>query len=207
MELATTCIDRQIDALSNLHEVIKTPEYKQILDLVCRVAKDNYASRVMVAGVGKNSNIASKISETMASLGIPSFYLNVSHCGHGDYGFVGYQDIILHISRSGTTDEMVQAIRHLRKIRPDVAQVLFHCKKDKPRESALDVELFIGSVVEGDEFNLAPTTSTTALLCILDTISVQASHSIGFKRMDFLKYHPSGALGEMLKAESAGLTK
>lgn len=207
MELATTCIDRQIEALTNLHDVIRTPEYKQVLDMVCRVAKDNYASRVMVAGVGKNSNIASKISETMASLGVPSFYLNVSHCGHGDFGMVGPRDIILHISRSGTTAEMVQAIRHLRSIRPHVGQVLIHCKKDKPPEPAVDVELFIGAVVEGDEFGLAPTTSTTALLCILDTISVQASHAIGFERMDFLKYHPSGALGEMLKAESVGLAK
>jgi arabinose-5-phosphate isomerase len=171
--------------------------------MVTNVATQNYSTRVMIAGVGKNSNIASKISETMASLGIPSMSLNVSHLGHGDYGMVGHNDIIIHISRSGTTREMVIAIEHLRLIRPNVKQILIHCKKDKPKNPNVDVELFIGAVAEGDEFGLAPTTSTTALLCTLDCISVQVSHNIGFQRLDFLKFHPDGNLGEMLKAELA----
>jgi len=202
-ELATQCIDRQVAALARLHAVIETAEYNQIVEIVTEVAKQNYASRVLIAGVGKNSNIASKIAETMASLGIPSFYLNVSHCGHGDFGFVGPNDVIIHISRSGQTREMMVAMEHLKLIRPDVVQILIHCKKDKPANKFADVELFIGAVAEGDEFGLAPTTSTTALLCTLDCISVQVSHNIGFKRLDFLKFHPDGALGEMLKAEAA----
>lgn len=200
-ELAVTCIDRQVAAISRLHAVIKTPEYELLLKHIIAVAKDNYIRRVMIAGVGKNANIASKISETMASLGIPSFYLNVSHCGHGDFGFVGPHDIIVHISRSGTTREMITAMDHIRLIRPDVFQALIHCKANKPKAESADVELFIGAVAEGDEFELAPTTSTTALLCILDCLSVQASNAIGFKRLDFLKFHPDGALGDKLKAE------
>lgn len=199
--LAKNCIDRQIAALSRLHHVVETPEYEEILKLVIDVARDDYKRRVMIAGVGKNSNIASKISETMASLGIPSFYLNVSHCGHGDFGFIGHWDVIIHISRSGMTREMLEAIEHISLIRPEVKQVLIHCKKGKPVNPHVAVELFIGSVAEGDEFELAPTTSTTALLCTLDTISVQASNAIGFKRLDFLKFHPDGQLGELLKKE------
>ncbi len=199
--LAVQCIDRQIAAISRLHAVINTNEYHAILSAVVAVAKDDYKRRVMIAGVGKNSNIASKISETMASLGIPSFYLNVSHCGHGDFGFIGHNDVIIHISRSGTTREMVEAMAHIKKIRPHATQVLIHCKPNKPVNNNADIELFIGAVAEGDEFELAPTTSTTALLCTLDTISVQASHAIGFKRLDFLKFHPDGALGAMLKEE------
>lgn len=201
--LATQCIDRQVAALARLHAVIETAEYAQIVEVITEVAKQNYAARVMIAGVGKNSNIAHKISETMASLGIPSFYLNVSHCGHGDFGFVGPNDVIIHISRSGKTREMLEAIDHLKLIRPDVVQILIHCKKDKEPNPNVDIELFIGAVAEGDEFGLAPTTSTTALLCTLDCISVQVSHNIDFKRLDFLKFHPDGALGAMLKAETA----
>lgn len=205
MTLAAQCIDRQIAALSRLHRVVATSEYSQILNKICEIAKTNYARRVMIAGVGKNANIASKISETMASLGIPSFYLNVSHCGHGDLGFVGPTDMVIHISRSGTTREMMFVIDHLREIRPDVFQVLIHCKTNKVVNPNIDVELFIGDVAEGDEFALAPTTSTTALLCTLDCLSVEASHAIGFQRLDFLKFHPDGALGDMLKKEKKGL--
>lgn len=204
-QLARTCVDRQVQALSGLYSVIETPEYEIIVDLITEYAARDYKSRIMIAGVGKNSNIASKISETMASLGIPSFYLNISHCGHGDYGFIGHDDVIIHISRSGTTREMVQAMEHIRVIRPHVNQVLIHCKKDKPKNLSANIELFIGAVAEGDEFGLAPTTSTTALLCILDCISVQVSHNIGFKRFDFLKLHPEGALGDLLKAEQAAI--
>jgi D-arabinose 5-phosphate isomerase GutQ len=200
-DLAIQCIDRQISALTRLHSVIETEEYRQILLNVIDVAMAGYKRRVMISGIGKNANIATKISETMASLGIPSMYLNASHTGHGDFGFIGPEDMIIHISRSGTTREMLTAMDHIRSIRPKVKQVLVHCKFGKPKAAATDYELFIGTVAEGDEFGLAPTTSTTALLCTLDCLSVQASNAIGFKRLDFLKYHPDGALGEMLKAE------
>lgn len=202
-ELATQCIDRQIAALSRLHHVVETAEYRTILGHIIRVAKDGYTRRVMISGVGKNANIATKISETMASLGIPSMYLNASHTGHGDFGFIGHKDIIIHISRSGTTREMVDAMKHIRLIRPGVCQILIHCKKDKPTNPMADIELFIGAVAEGDEFGLAPTTSTTALLCTLDCLSVEASNAIGFQRLDFLKFHPDGALGDLLKKEVA----
>jgi arabinose-5-phosphate isomerase len=111
--------------------------------------------------------------------------------------------VIIHISRSGTTREMLEAIEHISLIRPTVTQILIHCKPTKPRNENVQIEICLGAVPEGDEHALAPTTSTTQLLCFLDCVSVQASHNIGFERLDFLKYHPDGALGEMLKAEKA----
>lgn len=202
--LALQCIERQVQALSILPEIVSTsPQYQQIVTMVAELSQANDGRRVLMAGVGKNSNIAAKISQTMASLGIPSMAINVSHLGHGDYGFIGKNDVIIHISRSGTTREMLEGIEHIKLIFPDVKQVLIHCKPSKPENLNVDVELCIGSVAEGDEHGLAPTTSTTALLCILDCISVQVSNLIGFERMDFLKFHPDGALGEMLKAEAA----
>ncbi len=202
--LALQCIQRQVDALTGLSEIVtSSPEYQQIVTLVSELAAANDGRRVLMAGVGKNSNIAAKISQTMASLGIPSMAINVSHLGHGDYGFIGSRDVVIHISRSGTTREMLEGIEHIKLIFPGVKQVLIHCKPSKPENVDVDIELCIGAVKEGDEHELAPTTSTTALLCILDCISVQVSSLIGFERMDFLKFHPDGALGEMLKAEAA----
>lgn len=199
--LATHCIDQQIAALQNLYGVVSSADYARVMSVLVPIVKSgDYSRRIIMAGVGKNSNIAAKISETMASLGIPSFYLNITHCGHGDFGFIGHEDVIIHISRSGQTEEMLQVINYVKVIRPNVKQILIHCKKDKAPSKA-DVELFIGGVVEGDREGLAPTTSTTALLCILDTIAVTLSDMGGFTRMDFLKYHPAGALGAMLKAE------
>jgi D-arabinose 5-phosphate isomerase GutQ len=96
---------------------------------------------------------------------------------------------------------MMTAISHIREMYHDVTQILIHCKKNKPLNDDIDYELFIGEAIEGDEFGLAPTTSTTMLLCVLDAISVAVSNRLGFKRMDFLQFHPDGALGDLLKAE------
>jgi D-arabinose 5-phosphate isomerase GutQ len=198
--LAASCINKQINALQNLHSVIETAEYKKTIAFLSQFT--DYSKRIIIAGVGKNSNIATKISESMASLGIPSMPLNITHCGHGDFGFIGHNDCIIHISRSGQTEEMLQVIDYVQVIRPDVVQILIHCKKDKPASNA-DYELYIGTVQEGDKEGLAPTSSTTALLCMLDCISVTLSEINGFTRSDFLKYHPAGALGAMLKQEKA----
>lgn len=199
--LVENVIDKQVSALQALYAVVETKTFLDIVKHLTMAALCNYERRIIMTGVGKNANIAAKIAETMASLGIPAFYLNTAHTGHGDYGFVGPRDVIVHISRSGTTREMLDTIDHLKLIRPQVTQVLIHCKPEKPNNPLLDYELCIGKAIEGDEFQLAPTTSTTALLCILDCIAVQVSHNIGFKRLDFLKFHPDGALGAMLKAE------
>jgi len=198
--LAEHCIDKQISALENLYSVIHTEEYKQIIDFLSTFT--DYSRRIIIAGVGKNANIATKISETMASLGLSTMPLNITHCGHGDFGYISPDDCIIHISRSGQTQEMLDVINYVKIIRPNVKQILIHCKKDKPKSNA-DYELFIGTVIEGDKEGLAPTSSTTALLCILDCISVTLSDLKGFTRMDFLKYHPAGALGSMLAAEKA----
>lgn len=200
--LAENCIAQQIKALQNLYSVITTEVYVEILDIITELTINRDSGRrLILAGVGKNANIATKISETMASLGIPTFYLNISHCGHGDYGFINKNDVIIHVSRSGKTREMLEVIEHVKLILPTVKQILIHCNDTKPANSTLDLELFIGSVVEGDEFGLAPTTSTTALLCLLDSLAVEASHRAGFAELDFLKNHPDGALGERLKAK------
>jgi D-arabinose 5-phosphate isomerase GutQ len=204
-DLALLCIQRQIEALSFLPAVVQSSEYKKIVELITNITTAEQKHNVFMAGVGKNANIASKISQTLSSLGVPSAALNVTHLAHGDFGMIRPGDVIIHISRSGTTKEMLDAIDHIRFIFPDVIQVLIHCKQGKPINPALDSELFIGAVKEGDEHELAPTTSTTALLCILDCISVQVSANIGFSRHDFLRFHPGGALGELLKAEQKAL--
>ena len=193
-------------ALGKVSEAVLTDQYYELVSTIFRhVFNDchdsiTYNRRLIITGVGKNANIAAKISETMASLGIPSFYLNTAHAPHGDFGFIGPHDALIHISRSGTTQEMLGVIGHVKLIRPEVLQVLVHCNPSAPNSGA-DIDFCIGKITEGDEHKLAPTSSTTALLCFLDAVAVSISTIIGFGRMDFLNLHPAGALGKMLAAE------
>lgn len=201
---AINVVCKQINGLGELARAIKANEelYTKIVDMLTPFVLDqNYSKRIIITGVGKNANLATKASETFASLGIPSMYLNSCHYTHGDAGFIGPNDIVIHISRSGTTPELIQAARHLRSIRPSVVQILFHCNPTKEVESAFDIEFFAGEAIEADANKLAPTTSTTILLVLLDTIGIQLSKQIKFTRADFLRYHPGGALGNMLQNE------
>ena len=191
----------QQQALMMLYGNLESEDYRRILWSLVDTAKDQeYNRRIIITGVGKNSNLATKASETFASLGIPSMYLNTCHYSHGDAGFIGPNDTLIHVSRSGTTAELLFAVDHLRQIKPTVNQILLHCNPDL--NSGIQSKFnHVFCTGESDTHNLAPTTSTTLLLTLLDTIAINLSDWIGFERKDFLKYHPGGALGKMLKDE------
>lgn len=195
----------QAQALDALASRIRHDQesYNRILSVLRIPGLSNYESRVIITGVGKNANIATKASETMASLGIPSLYLNTGHYSHGDAGFIGPDDVLVHISRSGKTEEMLNVAAHLRKIRPSVNQILLHCNPDIPAEyaSLFDFTFCTGKAIEIDDNKLAPTMSTTLLLALIDTFAINLSAERNFKPEDFLTFHPGGALGAQLRGD------
>lgn len=206
IDLALKVVEDQTNALDCLYSAIALngDKYSNMIDILKVVAASNYRQRIMITGVGKNSNLATKASETFASLGIPSMYLNTCHYSHGDAGFIGHDDVVIHVSRSGKTEEMQYMARHLKTIRPNVLQILLHCNSQLTEEqkAPFDIEFGIPGIVECDDNHLAPTTSTTVLLVLLDTIGVILSKHLRFTREDFYSYHPGGSLGAMLKSES-----
>ena len=196
-QLAVNSVLVQQKALDSVHKIVQTDEFKELLIILnTRVPE----SRIIVTGVGKNSNLATKASETFASLGIKSLYVNASHYFHGDAGFISNDDIIIHVSRSGKTQEIIQMNKHLKE-NFKVTQVLLHCNDSLHQsiEEKFNYSIGIPDIVECDEHNLAPTTSTTVLLVLLDVIAIYLSSESGFTPKDFYKYHPGGSLGERLK--------
>lgn len=195
----------QAQALDILTSVVQNDEknYLQILSVLGIPGLSNYEGRVIITGVGKNANIATKASETMASLGIPSMYLNTGHYSHGDAGFIGPDDVVVHISRSGKTEEMLGVVAHLRSIRPGVNQILLHCNPDLSTDilRMFDYNFCTGKAIEIDDNKLAPTMSTTLLLALIDTFAINLSAARNFTPDDFLTFHPGGALGAMLRGD------
>lgn len=194
-------LNKQLNAIQSLMNKIALHEkdFAKLIDLLKPVVADNYKSRLIITGVGKNANLATKASETFASLGIPSMYLNSCHYSHGDSGFIGPNDIVIHVSKSGKTQEMVYAASHLRKIRPKVIQILLCC--DETKNETFDYIFSIGKIEEADDNGLAPTSSSTVLLALLDTIGVILSSMVGFKPEHFYAFHPGGSLGKKLERE------
>ena len=133
-----------------------------------------------------------------------SGYKNPTNYLHGDAGYIEDEDCVVYITRSGKTDEIHAMALHLYSNRPHINQYLIHCNEDLQLGWPVNPftrELFIPNIDEGDELELAPTTSTTVFLCLLDSITVALSSELEFTKEDFLSYHPGGNLGNILRKE------
>lgn len=156
----------------------------------------NCKGKVIITGMGKPGHIAKKIAATFSSLGTPSFYLNPAEAMHGDLGMVSSQDVVVIISYSGESSEIVGIISAIKLIGAKVISLTGNGESTLAKYS--DIVQVFPKFHEACHLGLAPTSSTTAELCYGDALAIVASELYGFKDTDFGKYHPAGALGKRL---------
>ncbi|HEY6365730.1 MAG TPA: KpsF/GutQ family sugar-phosphate isomerase [Candidatus Binatia bacterium] len=152
--------------------------------------------KVVVTGLGKSGLICRKIAATFSSLGTPSFFLHAADANHGDMGMVMEGDVVLAISNSGETEEILTLIPILKRI--GVRLIAISGKRDSTLSRAADVVLDAGVPEEACPFGLSPTASTTAALALGDALAVILLERKGFKEEDFALRHPGGTLGRKL---------
>jgi arabinose-5-phosphate isomerase len=152
--------------------------------------------RVVVTGMGKSGHIASKIAATLASTGTPAFFMHPAEASHGDLGMITDQDLLLAISYSGETDEIVTILPLVKRMGAKL--VTLTGNPDSTLAKTADVHLDVGVTEEACPLNLAPTASTTATLAMGDALAVALLKSRGFTAEDFARSHPSGSLGKRL---------
>lgn len=152
--------------------------------------------KVIVTGMGKPGHIATKIAATFSSLGTPSFCLHPAEAMHGDLGMISSDDIVLAISYSGESDEIVRILPNIKLIGAKI--IALTGNKDSTLAKAADITQVLPKFKEACYLGLAPTSSTTAELCFGDALAVVASGIYGFKDADFGKFHPAGSLGKKL---------
>ena len=153
-------------------------------------------SKIIVVGIGKSGNVGRKISATLTSTGSTSVVLNSVDALHGDLGIVNDGDVILALSYSGESEELLNLIPALKRFSVKIISFTGAPKSSLTRYS--DVVLNVRVPKEACPFNLAPTASTTAMLAMGDALAMAVLQARGFKRSDFAKYHPSGAIGRAL---------
>jgi len=152
--------------------------------------------RVVVTGMGKSGHIASKIAATLASTGTPAFFMHPAEASHGDLGMITDQDLLLAISYSGESDEIITFLPLVKRLGAKL--VTMTGNPDSTLANAADVHLDVGVTEEACPLNLAPTASTTATLAMGDALAVALLKYRGFTAEDFARSHPSGALGKRL---------
>ncbi|MBC8063462.1 MAG: KpsF/GutQ family sugar-phosphate isomerase [Chlorobia bacterium] len=152
--------------------------------------------RVITCGVGKSGHIARKTAGTLSSTGTPSLFLHAAEAVHGDLGMVTAGDVVILYSHSGETDEVVRLFPSIRAQGAKSILVTGRPGSSAGREADLCLNTFVEE--EACPNNLAPTTSTTAMLALSDALAVATMDRRGFSKDDFARFHPSGALGKRL---------
>jgi len=152
--------------------------------------------RVVVTGMGKSGIVAQKISATLASTGTPSLFLHAAEAVHGDLGRITPEDVVIALSNSGNSEEVVRLIKPIKTLgAPLIAMT-------RDRTSLLarhaDVLLHIGDVTEACPMGIVPTASTTAMMVLGDALAVSVFNRRGFSREDYARFHPGGQLGRQL---------
>ena len=152
--------------------------------------------KVVIAGVGKNWHIGNKIAATFTSTGTPTVALHPIEAMHGDFGIVCQNDILLAMSYSGASDELIALLQPVK--RKGVKIIAMTADPDSPLAQHSDIIVSIRVDQEACPFNMAPTTSTTATLALGDAMAMVMLEARGFKIEDYAKLHPGGAIGRTL---------
>lgn len=152
--------------------------------------------RVVCTGMGKSGHVARKIAATLASTGTPAFFMHPGEASHGDLGMVTDHDVVLALSYSGESDEILTIIPALKRL--GVPLVAMTGRPQSSMAGLADVHLDVSVPAEACPHNLAPTTSTTASLALGDALAVAVLDARGFTSEDFARSHPAGALGRRL---------
>lgn len=182
--------DKEIEALKRTRDQLDG-SFVEILDIILKCK-----GKVIVTGMGKPGHIAEKMAATFASLGTPSFYLHPAEAMHGDLGMITEDDVVILISYSGESDEIIRILPSIKLIGAKTIAITGNVKSILARNS--DFLQVLPEFEEACALGLAPTSSTTVELCYGDALAVVASKVYGYKEADFGKFHPAGALGKKL---------
>ena len=190
---AREVFDIEIAALKAVRALLDQ-SFDRAVGIVVEALKQR--GKIVILGIGKSGNVGSKIAATLTSTGSTAVILNSVDALHGDVGIVNDGDVILTLSYSGESEELLNLLPALKRFSVRIISFTGNLKSSLARHS--DVSLNVKVPKEACPFNLAPTSSTTAMLVMGDALAMAVLQARGFKQKDFAKYHPSGAIGRAM---------
>ncbi len=186
--------NRVLDIESAAIEDLKGGLNQSFVD-ACEACR-NCKGKIIVMGLGKSGHIADKMAATFASTGTPAFFIHPSEAIHGDLGMIDKEDVVLILSYSGETEEIVSLIPIIKNMGITIIALTGNKKSKLSKEATINLNVEVKE--EACPMNLAPTASTTAALAMGDAIAVALLEKKGFTKEDFAKSHPGGSLGKKL---------
>lgn len=189
-KVALKTLSVEVDALNVL-----ATQIDERFNQACRIILQ-CQGRVVVTGMGKSGHIGRKMAATFASTGTPSFFMHPGEAGHGDLGMLVRGDVLIAISNSGKSDEIMMLMPLIKHLQVPMISISGDASGPMPQNA--DVALTLGHIEEACPLGLAPTSSTTATLALGDALAVALLEARGFTADDFARSHPAGALGKRL---------
>jgi arabinose-5-phosphate isomerase len=183
-----------LQSLANRLDSTMAESFDEAVNLILKCGEGR--GRVIVTGMGKSGIIAQKIAATLSSTGSPALFLHPAEAVHGDLGVLMPGDVVIALSASGETEEILRLLATLK--RKGDALISFCCNPGSTLAKASDIVLDVSVEREACGMNLAPTASTTAMLALGDALAIAVSQRKGFRPEDFADLHPGGKLGKKL---------
>lgn len=190
LQRAIEVFEIEIETLKSIQSTLD----KSILEVINYI--NNATGKVILIGIGKSGHISRKIAATMSSMGTPSFYVHPGEACHGDLGMIEGEDIVILISNSGETEEVINLLPSIRKIGAKIISISSDHKSTLAKNADYSVEIKVSK--EACYMNIAPTSSTTAVLVYGDALAICLAEQKGFKKDDFGVFHPKGSIGRRL---------
>ncbi len=187
-------VRRAAEELASLQEDLPDTYFDETVAIIRRA--EAAGGRVHVTGVGKSRHIGRKLAATLQSTGTKAYFLDPADCNHGDSGQVAEGDVVIALSHSGTTAELMAAVRTLVANGATIVAITGNLASDLARSSAAVLHVPVDG--EGGPLGLAPTVSTSCQLAVADGLAMALKADRGFTREDFARYHPGGSLGKKL---------
>ncbi len=193
------------DKLKTLGKAVIETEQEAILSLTERIDNKfvdachiifDCKGRIVVTGMGKSGHVANKIAATLASTGTPSFFVHPGEASHGDLGMITPDDVVIALSNSGETDEIVALLPVIKRLNTPLITLTGHPDSTLAKTSNINIDVSVKK--EACPLGLAPTSSTTAALAMGDAIAIALLEVRGFSEDDFALSHPGGTLGRRL---------
>ena len=192
---AIRTIDTEIKAIEELKHSLDADSLTKALDLM-----QNAKGRIIITGMGKSGHIGKKIAASLASTGTPSFFVHPAEASHGDLGMITEDDVVIAISNSGESKELVDILNYCKRF--GITLISITKNSESSLGKAGDVVLALPNNGEACPLGLAPTNSTTATLVLGDILTIGMIERKGFSKEDFNDRHPGGKLGAILKRVS-----
>ncbi len=191
LEYAKSILKQEIAGLEAMYWSLDS-SFVSAVDLIFKKKEGH----VIVSGMGKPGHIGRKISATLSSVGTPSFFLHPAEASHGDLGEISDKDVLLVLSLSGNTQELIPMLSYANRFGIDIVAVTANSESILAKSAS--VVILMPNINEACPYNLAPTTTTTMMLAVGDALALSLLNKKSFTRDDFKNLHPGGALGKRL---------